>query len=233
MKSLSKIVCAALAATALIPAAALAADTRYQGYLVDSSGSIVTSGSGLCWHTSDWTPARAVEPCDPVAKPVAVMAPYVPRAVEVAPAPPAPVVTPPVAQATPVQKKMSFEADALFSFDKAELKPEGKVMLDDLARQLNGTNYDVIHAIGHTDRFGSSQYNQKLSERRANGVKDYLMGKNIAANRIEASGRGESQPVTRADDCKGPLSAKTIACLQPDRRVDVEMNGTVMVVGSR
>ncbi len=84
----------------------------------------------------------------------------------------------------------------------------------------------MITAVGHADRFGSDSYNQSLSERRAMAVKTYLMGKGIADNRIYAEGKGEKQPVTRADECKGGKTAKVIACLQPDRRVEIEVIGT-------
>jgi OOP family OmpA-OmpF porin len=99
-------------------------------------------------------------------------------------------------------------------------------MLDELARDLKGAQYDVIVATGHTDRFGSEQYNQKLSERRAQAVKEFLVSREIPANRITAVGKGETQPVTKAGDCLGAKSAKVVACLQPDRRVDVEVTGT-------
>lgn len=221
MKSMTTFVIAAFAATALIPASALAQDSRNQGYLVDMNGTIVTtSNTGLCWRDSDWTPARSVEPCDPTNKPVAAA----PKAVVVAAAEPAPIPQP--APAKPLPQKLSFSADALFAFDKSVLKPEGKAMLDDLARQLNGATYDVILVTGHADRFGSAGYNQKLSLRRANAVKEYLVSKDIQSSRIVAEGKGETQPVTKSGECRGAKSAKVIACLQPDRRVDVEMKGT-------
>ena len=122
--------------------------------------------------------------------------------------------------------KINFSAEALFDFDKAVLKPEGKAMLDDLVRTLQGAKFEVIIATGHADRFGSVAYNQKLSERRANAVRDYLAAREIPLNRISATGKGKTQPMTKPDECKGPKSAKVIACLQPDRRVDVEVNGT-------
>jgi len=210
-------------AAALSSGVSIAQDTRNQGYLVDSNGNIVTSATtGECWRDSDWTAARTVEPCGPVKKPVAAAVPA-PRAAELAVAPP-PAVTPQPAK--PLPAKISFSADALFAFDKSVLKPEGRTMLDDLARQLNGATYNVIDLTGHTDRFGSNKYNQKLSERRANAVKDYLVGRDIPASRISADGKGETQPVTKAGDCPGARSARVVACLQPDRRVDVEVTGT-------
>ena len=231
MKPLKKLSLAALAVMALSATTTLAQqNTRYQGYLVDGSGNIVMSGYGLCWHTGEWTPALAVEPCDPVIQRVAAAPPMPePKAVIIVPAP----IAPPPAMSAPVKPlpiKISFSADALFAFDKAVLKPEGKVMLDGLVRQLNDASaYDKIILTGHTDRFGSNAYNQKLSERRANAVKGYLVSKRIPESRIEASGLGETHPETKLGDCPGVQSAKVIACLQPDRRVDVEMTGTKTV----
>jgi len=211
-----------LAAALVAPTAVLAQDSRNQGYLVDGSGSIVTSGSNLCWHTSEWTPARAVEPCDPVVKVAAAPMP----APAMAPAPAAVAPAPAAAAVLPMPQKMSFSADALFAFDKSDLKPDGKVMLDDLSKQLKGANYDAIFVTGHADRLGRDAYNQKLSERRAETVKTYLVSQSIAADRITAKGMGETQPMTKEGECKGAKSAKVIACLQPDRRVDVEVQAS-------
>lgn len=210
-------------AVALLPGLSLAQDSKNQGYLVDTYDSNISTSpnTGLCWRTSDWTPARAVAHCDPVAAKVEAPAP---RVVTAAAPPPKPAATPaPVTRRAP--QSISFSVDALFAFDKAELKPEGKTLLDDFANQLRRAQYETIAVTGHTDRFGSNDYNQKLSERRANSVKDYLVRKNVPAHRINASGKGETQPVTRPDDCKGGQSVKVIACLQPDRRVHVEVTG--------
>ena len=200
-------------------------------YVHDTRGPVVMSGYGLCWHSGTGpAPTPGVE-CGGTPAPVAQLVQPVPPPAYVVPAPaPVAALTPPPA---PKPQKMSFSADALFAFDKSVLKPEGKVMLDDLAAQLNGTTYDVISATGHTDRFGSNEYNQKLSERRANAVKDYLVSKDILASRINAEGKGETQPITKAGECTGAKSAKVIACLQPDRRVDVEMQGTKTITSSR
>ena len=99
-------------------------------------------------------------------------------------------------------------------------------MLDDLVLQINGAQYDQIMLTGHADRIGNAAYNQKLSERRATSVKNYLVEKQIPAARVSASGVGETQPVTQASDCARVKLPKLVACLQPDRRVDVEMTGT-------
>ncbi len=211
-------------AAALMAGIAMAQDSKNQGYLVDTYGnSIVTSPpTGLCWRSSDWTPTRAVASCDPVIRKVEAPAPRI-----VAAAPPQkPAVAPAPAPSRMAPQSISFSADALFAFDQSVLKPEGRALLDDFARRLGGAQYEAIFVTGHTDRLGSNEYNQKLSERRANAVKDYLVSKGVPAARVKAEGRGETQPVTAPGDCKGAQSVKVIACLQPDRRVHVEVTGT-------
>jgi OmpA-OmpF porin, OOP family len=224
MKTMTKFVLAAFTAVALIPAIAVSApmESKNQGYLVDTNGSgVVMSGTGLCWHSSEWTPASTSQACGGVSPAAAIPAP---APIVVA------AVTPQVAITS--TQKTSFSGDALFAFDQAVLKPEGKTTLDVLVHQLEGATYDKIVTTGHTDRFGSANYNQDLSERRARAVKDYLVSQNIDASRITASGMGKTQPVTNAADCTGKQSIKVVACLQPDRRVDIEMTGTRTVVGS-
>jgi len=192
------------------------------GYATDTATKVVRNSYGECWHAGFWTPSMAIAECDPSlikqVEPVKVAE----ATPEPAPAPaPAPVVV-----AKPVPQKVSFSADALFAFDKAVLKPEGMQELDGLVANLNGVDYDNIQVTGHTDRIGSDKYNQTLSEERANAVREYLISKDIPANRITAAGMGESQPVTQASDCTGPRSQKLITCLQPDRRVEIEVAGT-------
>jgi len=185
------------------------------GYVIDQRGYVAKSGTGLCWRTGYWTPAMAIEECDP----------DLVKKAEAAPAPAAPAPTP-VPAPKPAAQKVTLSADALFDFNKAVLRSEGKGKLDKLAEDVKGLNLEVIIATGHADRFGSDAYNQKLSEKRAAAVKAYLVGKGIDANRVFAEGKGETQHVTKPDDCKGPKSKKVIACLQPDRRVDIEIIGT-------
>jgi OOP family OmpA-OmpF porin len=183
------------------------------GYAIDQRGYVAKSGTGLCGRTGYWTPAMAIEECDP----------DLVKKAEAAPAPAAPA---PVAAPKPAAKKVTLSADALFDFDKAVLRDEGKAKLDKLSEDVKGLNLEVIIATGHADRFGTDAYNQKLSEKRAQAVKAYLTDKGIEANRVFAEGKGETQPVTKPGDCKGPKSKKVIACLQPDRRVDIEVIGT-------
>lgn len=156
----------------------------------------------------------------PAPRPAAAV--YVPPPVAVAP----PVVV--AAAPAPVEpRRVSFSADSLFGFDRSDIKPEGKAALDAFAKEVVGTRYDVITVEGHTDRLGSKAYNQRLSTRRAEAVKAYLASAGIDAAKISAVGKGESDPKTTMDTCKGSkLGAKLIACLQPDRRVDVQVAGT-------
>jgi OOP family OmpA-OmpF porin len=145
----------------------------------------------------------------------------------VAPPPPVVAVAPPVV--VPVERRrVSFSTESLFSFDKSELRAEGKAGLDTFATELAGTQFDTITVEGHTDRIGSTAYNQTLSQERADAVKAYLVSTNkVDASRINAVGKSESMPVTKAQDCKGnKASASLIACLQPDRRVEIEVVGT-------
>ena len=187
-------------------------------YAIDQNGNVVKSGYGLCWRTGYWTPAMAIEACDPdlVKK---AEAPMKTRAVQVPP--PAPAAAP-----KPAAQKVTLAADALFDFNKATLRPEGQAKLDKLAGDIKGIKLEVIIAVGHADRFGTDAYNQKLSEKRAEAVKAYLVSKGIEPNRVYTEGKGKKQPITKADQCKGPKSKKVVDCLQPDRRVEIEVIGT-------
>ncbi len=148
-----------------------------------------------------------------------------------APAPaPLVVVVPvaPVVAAAPQPRRVSFSADSLFGFDQSTVRPDSKAGLDTLARELQGAQYDTITVEGHTDRLGSTAYNQKLSLQRAEAVKAYLVSSDgLAAAKISTVGKGETTPVTKPEDCKGEhATPKLITCLQADRRVDVEVSGT-------
>jgi OOP family OmpA-OmpF porin len=199
------------------------ANTPYSAYVQDARGVIARDPYGLCWRTGYWTPADAVPGCDlPLCVEPAklengkcVSPPPVVIPEPVKPEPAKPVVVAPVV--TPSSEKVSFSADALFDFDKAVLKPEGKGKLDDLVSKLQGINLEVIIAVGHTDSVGTDAYNQKLSIRRAESVKAYLQGKGIEANRIYTEGKGEKQPVE---------TNKTSAGRAKNRRVEIEVVGT-------
>jgi OOP family OmpA-OmpF porin len=203
------------------------------GYVADSANQIWTSPYGLCWKTTDWTPDKAAVPCDavrrveaPVPPPVAVA----PPAPAPAPAPTPLVVAPP--PPPPVIEQISLSSDVLFEFDKAELRPEGQKKLDEIADRLKGANVQQVAAIGHADRIGSDKYNKELSEKRAASVREYLAKVGVDQSKVRSEGRGEAEPVT-GTQCKGnSANQKLIACLQPDRRVDIEVRGERQVAGT-
>ena len=162
--------------------------------------------------------------------PVQVAAP--PPVAVAPPPPPAPtplVVAPP--PQPPVIEQISLSSDVLFAFDKAELRPEGQKKIDEIAGRLKGANVQLINTIGHADRIGPDKYNQQLSEKRAAAVKEYLAQKGVETSKVHSEGRGKSDPVT-GDQCKGMSGAKLISCLQPDRRVDIEVRGEKEVAGA-
>ncbi|WP_373975092.1 OmpA family protein [Chitinibacter sp. SCUT-21] len=181
---------------------------------------VVKNGIGECWQTGLWTAEKAatVKGCPGYVEPAAPPAP--------APAPaPAPVIT---------KKQFTLKSDALFDFNKATLKPEGKDALDALVAEVKKMTIDAgsgsAVVVGYTDRIGSEKYNQALSERRANAVREYLVSQAPdKADRITAEGRGEANPVT-GDTCNNikdtkKTRAKLVECLAPDRRVEIEING--------
>jgi OOP family OmpA-OmpF porin len=123
----------------------------------------------------------------------------------------------------PAAQKVTLATDVLFDFDKSAIKPEYKDRMDTLSGQIGGINLEVVIAIGHADLIGTTQYNQKLSVRRAEAVKAYLVSKGLEPNRIYTEGKGESQPVKA---CPGQKGKALIDCLYPNRRVELEVIGT-------
>ena len=183
-----------------------------------ANGDTWKNSTGLCYRDSNWTPATAAPDCDGAIKPAPAPAP-VAAAPAPAPAPkaapaPAPVAAAPAPAAA---SKVTYAADTFFNFDKAVLKPEGKAKLDDLVSKIKSINLEVIIAVGHTDSVGSDAYNQKLSVRRSEAVKAYLVSKGIEKNRVYTEGKGEKQPV--ADN-------KTAQGRAKNRRVELDVVGT-------
>jgi OOP family OmpA-OmpF porin len=203
MNKLAKIVFAASAVVAFSAQAQtdIKTSTPKSAYLQDGRGVVARNATGLCWRTGYWTPADAVPGCDGALTPVAAASPAAPAA--------------PVA--APTSEKVTFAADAFFDFDKAVLKPDGKAKLNDLVSKLQDLNLEVIIAVGHTDSIGSDSYNQKLSVRRAEAVKGYLVSKGVESNRVYTEGKGEKQPVA---------TNKTAAGRAQNRRVEIEVVGT-------
>ncbi|HEX7219954.1 MAG TPA: OmpA family protein [Burkholderiales bacterium] len=205
-------------------------------YARDMMGQVEKNPFGLCWRTYSWTPEKAIRECDPdlfpepkpkpaaavAAPPPVVAAPPAPAPAP-APAPvAAPVVAAPAAAPAPAPQRrtvsLTLGADATFDTGKAELKPEGRAKLDDVAAKLSepGVQIDSMTITGHTDAVGGAASNQRLSERRAEAVKAYLVGKGVDGAKIRTVGRGPTQPV--ADN-------KTAQGRARNRRVDVEITG--------
>lgn len=183
---------------------------KAEGYGVDDRGEIWRNTADLgnhCWRTGYWTPAMAILECDPD---------LVKKEEVVAAAPPPP---------PPAPESVTFSADALFDFDSATLKPNGQVALDEFANALQGVEYELIVAVGHADRIGNSEYNQKLSVRRAESVKAYLVSKGIESNRVFTDGKGETESVT-GNTCDNKRGRALTECLAPDRRVELEVAAT-------
>ena len=210
MKKLNKVAMLFASAALATAAGAQTVDNWKNG-----SGDLVWKNgtNELCWRNANWTPATAAPGCDgAIAAPAAAPA-AAPTAAPAAPAAAAPAAAAPAVAA----QKVTYAADAFFDFDKSVLKPEGKAKLDDLVSKVKGINLEVIIAVGHTDSVGSDAYNQKLSVRRSEAVKAYLVSKGIEKNRVYTEGKGEKQPV--ADN-------KTAEGRAKNRRVEIEVVGT-------
>src|SRR5260221_817403 len=216
-------------ATAAQPAGATATTANpppSRGYVGSGAGVVATNPYGLCWRSGeDWSLGRAAATCEGVPR---VSVP--PAAVAQAPEPVAAPIAAAPAPEPVVIEKITLSTDVLFPFNKAELLPSGKQKLDELAKSAQGANVERVVLVGHADRIGSEEYNQELSEKRAQAVADYLAQKGVDSSRLQVEGKGKSEPITgngcakmRPDSNK---NQKLIACLQPDRRVDAELLGS-------
>lgn len=198
MKKLNKL--AVLLATVAVAGSAVAqsADNNWR----DNSGELhwMNGSNELCWRNNSWTPATAGVGCDGAL-------------VAAKPAPaPAPAPTPQAMAET-----LTFSADAFFDFDKATLKPQGRATLDKFVNDIRSLRIETIISTGHTDSTGPAAYNQALSVRRANAVKNYLVQKGVPANMIVVEGKGEMQPVAPNSTREGRAQ---------NRRVEIEVVGT-------
>ena len=205
MKKLNKV--AAALAVATMAGSAFADGAAIDNWLNGSRELVWKNGTQeLCWRDNFWTPATAYAGCDGAIVPT--KAEPTPAAVE-----PAPVAPAPVADA----QKVTYAADAFFDFDKATLKPEGRAKLDDLADKIQALDLEAVVAVGHTDSIGKESYNQRLSVRRAEAVKKYLVSKGVPADRVYTEGKDETQPVATNKTAEGRAQ---------NRRVEIEVAGT-------
>lgn len=173
-------------------------------------------------------PEPAAEPApEPEAEP-ATVAEVEPTPEPAAEPAPEPVSMPePVGPEKPAFEKFTFSAETLFAFDKAIVRPDAAHILDEVVDKMNRfPEVEVVVVTGHTDRIGTEAYNQRLSERRATAVRDYLVGKGVDSARVRSLGRGESEPVVACAKVKGKenrANKALIECLQPNRRVVIEI----------
>lgn len=208
------------------------------GYVIDDRGNVVKNSYGECWRTGYWTPAMAIAECDSDLAKKKAQQEQDSKEAQALPVPaPAPIVTRAAEKSVASEKSTAatekpvvaayFKAETLFDFDKSVVKPEGRNALEEKIVTGMKAHPEVkfLLVTGHTDRIGTEAYNQKLSERRANAVRDYLVKSGVAAERIKVAGKGESEPNPESGTgqaCKGVRGKKLIACLQPDRRVTIE-----------
>ncbi|UDG83218.1 OmpA family protein [Candidatus Vallotia lariciata] len=164
------------------------------------------NGDGeLCWRNTFWTPTTTNAECgselmdqtQELSKPL--------------PLTPTPVAT---------RQKVTYQANILFDFDKTELLA-GKKELDELTLKIQGLNPEEVLALGYTDKIGSDKYNERLSLRRAQAVKRYLISKGIPADSIYTEGQGNRKPLVTA--CPKKNFKELMACLAPNRRVEIEV----------
>ena len=224
--------CAALLPATALAATGAASGERKDGYLTDTQGGVVRAvGAGVCVRTSQWTPALAIAECDPDLVPKPAPKPAAKPAPKPAAKPEAKPETKPEAKPKPAKPQMmnverKIELQGM-PFDKAEMTPENVQELDKFMADLKPVTLGAIIVTGHTDRIGSLRYNQRLSERRAVVVKDYIVSKGIDQKLIFWEGKAFKQPIPVTKFCSNKMKRKQlIECLAPNRRVTVEAVGT-------
>ncbi len=228
MKTLKFLSTSILVLSATLCAPAMAQSS--EGYVQSSSG-VVKNPFGLCWRTGYWTPAMAILECDPdlvpkkAAPPALVAPPPAPRATPTPTPAPAPKPAPAAAKPKRCDATVTFGTDETFEFNKSVLRNAAMARLDkDVVAKLPlCAKVDLILVSGYTDRLGSQQYNQKLSERRADAVKAYLVKKGVDASKIDTMGMGKTLQIKACPD--GKDRKVLIECLAPNRRAVVEIKG--------
>lgn len=209
MNTMNKLKLSGLAGALLVALFSAQAHAAKPGYVVDQSTDAVTRNNyGECWKTTYFDKAKngLAECGDAVAA--------------------APVAAKPVPVTT--KERISLSAKVLFDFNKANLRSAAKNELDPVVAKIkqHGTNLQGVVVEGHTDYLGSDKYNQKLSESRANTVKSYFVANGVPADKVTAVGKGETETkMTQTCKAKKLSYAKLKDCLEPDRRVEVEITG--------
>ena len=187
--------------TVIAAAVALAAAAAHAQSYVTAGGQPIRSGDGECWRTGYWTAQAATEECDPQL----------------------------VVKKPPMPAPVTYSIEVLFAFDDDGLSTDARKRLDDLAQKLVAMDLEKVVAVGHADSLGSADYNQLLSARRVWTVRDYLAAKGVSQEQLYLEAKGDREPVSaRACEFMGlerKSDPKLIACLQPDRRVEVELIG--------
>lgn len=212
--------------TRLFPAALIAALSLAQahaaeepaGYLVSAQdGAPVTTATGACVRTGQWTAGTSYRSCDRESQavvPAKAGTPFIPAAVKAA-----------SSESPSPAEPMRVSMNTLFDFDSAVLRADAGPALDALAKQLTSRNYQKVDIVGHADRMGPGKYNQKLSEQRAEAVRDYLLTRGLDATKVSAIGVGATEPLT-GKECRGLLGKPLVYCLQRDRYTEITVLGT-------
>lgn len=229
----------ALAVTAALSCSTSAARTEpvNEAYWGSTAGTVVVGGFGDCVRSSQWTPDRLIEGCGKVAPPPAARAvappppppapvviapppppPPAPAVVAAPPPPPAPAVVAAPTPPKPVRRTVTLQSDALFAFGSAFFERQGQPGdLEKFAEQARGlTAIETVEVVGHTDAIGSASFNQRLSEERAEAIRQVLIKNGVNANVIFTRGLGESEPA--ADNATREGRAK-------NRRVEITIKG--------
>jgi len=194
-------VLAAIAALAV--AQARAADEPAAYLVAAADGAPVTTASGACVRTSQWSAEASYRDCNPRST-VAEMK---------------------IVESTRPAEPIRISMNTLFDFGSAELRTDAGPALDALAKQLTQANYQKVDIVGHADRMGAGKYNQKLSEQRAEAVRDYLLTRGLDGTRLTAFGVGATEPLT-GKECRGLRGKPLVSCLQRDRYTEITVLGT-------
>ena len=197
---------------------ATAQDIDENGLVKDASGRQVMSGFGVCVHSGFGPAPSWTAGCHP--RVLTPMAQYLEKTI-------------PVPLTAVVYETVGFDANVLFDSNKSNLRQAGRDSLDAFVGKIDGLEGQSMLAIGYSDRVGSGDANQILSQERVDTVKAYLVSQGVAANRVAPSARGERQPTTWATACKDAINPKSVACMQPDRHVYIEISGSTLEQGSR